>query len=64
MKAGSGSQTGTDRWGDYSAMSVDPATDRAFWYTNEYYNPTAAKDWRTAIGTFSSQRKRSGSPNR
>lgn len=52
MKAGSGSQTGTDRWGDYSAMSVDPATDRAFWYTNEYYNPTAAKDWRTAIGTF------------
>ncbi len=24
------------RWGDYSAMSVDPADDCTFWYTNEY----------------------------
>ena len=25
LKAGGGSQTGSDRWGDYSAMTVDPA---------------------------------------
>ena len=52
MRAGTGSQTGTNRWGDYSAMSVDPATERSFWYTNEYYSPTADRDWKTAIGTF------------
>ncbi|MEI8083973.1 MAG: hypothetical protein WCI74_19215, partial [Actinomycetes bacterium] len=52
MLAGTGSQLASDRWGDYSAMSVDPATDRAFWYTNEYYSPSADTAWRTAIGTF------------
>ncbi len=26
------------RWGDYTAMSVDPADDCTFWYTNEYYS--------------------------
>ena len=52
MRAGGGSQTGSDRWGDYSAMSVDPATDRAFWYTNEYYSPSSLTSWKTAIGSF------------
>src|SRR5437879_244526 len=43
---GAGSQTNTcgggpcDRWGDYSAMSVDPVDDCTFWYVNEY---TAAR---------------------
>jgi hypothetical protein len=52
LQAGGGSQTGSDRWGDYSAMSVDPADDCAFWYTNEYYNPSSATNWKTRIGTF------------
>ncbi len=52
LKAGGGSQTGSNRWGDYSAMSIDPATDCDFWYTNEYYNPTSGTGWKTAIGTF------------
>jgi hypothetical protein len=30
------SQTGIDRWGDYSCMSVDPSDDTHFWYTNEF----------------------------
>ena len=35
---GTGSQIGTgNRWGDYSAMSVDPVDDCTFWYTQEYY---------------------------
>src|SRR5439155_25921086 len=33
---GGGSQTGgLSRWGDYSAMSVDPADDCTFWYAQE-----------------------------
>ena len=47
-----GSQTGSSRWGDYSAMSVDPVDDCTFWYTNEYLPRTAAFDWSTRILRF------------
>ncbi|RLD39964.1 MAG: hypothetical protein DRI89_12970 [Bacteroidetes bacterium] len=33
---GAYSQTGINRWGDYSNISVDPAGGTGFWYTNEY----------------------------
>ena len=50
---GSGSQTSTGhRWGDYSAMTVDPVDDHTFWYTNEYYTSTASVAWKTRIGNF------------
>ena len=50
---GSGSQTDPlGRWGDYSAMSVDPVGEERFWYTNEYYPFTSARGWRTRIGAF------------
>ena len=52
LRPGNGSQTGSNRWGDYSAMSVDPVTDCQFWYTNEYYSPSSATNWKTAIGAF------------
>jgi hypothetical protein len=53
LQAGGGSQTDTaSRWGDYSAMSVDPADDCTFWYTNEYYLSTSLRSWRTRIGSF------------
>ncbi len=63
LATGGGSQTrkiGTplafiSRWGDYSAMSVDPADDCTCWYTNEYYvNQTqgTAGNWQTRIGSF------------
>ena len=49
---GTGSQTGNgNRWGDYTAMTIDPADDLTFWYTNEYYSTTGG-DWRTRIGSF------------
>jgi PKD domain len=51
---GGGSQTGSNRWGDYSAMSVDPVDDCTFWYTNEYYPMTASTAWQTRIGVFES----------
>lgn len=50
---GTGSQTGTgNRWGDYSALTVDPVDDCTFWYTSEYYATTGDFAWRTRIGNF------------
>lgn len=49
--AGALSQTGINRWGDYSMMSVDPSDDATFWYTNEYSN--GGWNWRTKIAAFS-----------
>jgi hypothetical protein len=40
------------RWGDYSAMTVDPTDDCTFWYTNEYYSTTGSFNWTTRIGSF------------
>ncbi len=37
------------RWGDYSAMSVDPADDRTFWFTGEFANNNV---WGTRIAAF------------
>ncbi len=39
------------RWGDYSAMTVDPSDDCTFWYTTEYYAATGGI-WNTRIGSF------------
>ena len=50
--AGSGSQTGSSRWGDYSAMSIDPADDCTFWYTQEYVQTTGSVPWQTRIGAL------------
>ncbi len=47
---GAAAQTSSSRWGDYSAMSVDPADDCTFWYTHEYV--PASGDWQTRIATF------------
>jgi len=50
--AGTGAQSGGfGRWGDYSAMTVDPVDDCTFWYTTEYYE-TTGNDWQTRIGSF------------
>lgn len=49
--AGTGAQTDYDRWGDYSAMSIDPTDNCTFWHTNEYYETTGL-NWQTRIGSF------------
>jgi hypothetical protein len=55
---GTGSQNGTcgdvtpcSRWGDYSAMTLDP-DGCTFWYTNEYY-ATNGLNHLTRVGAFS-----------
>ena len=55
---GGGSQTNTwsgnpSRWGDYSALTVDPSNPATFWYTNEYYSATSSASWKTRIASFS-----------
>jgi hypothetical protein len=40
------------RWGDYSAMSIDPTDDCTFWYTQEYYAVTGSFNWATRIRSF------------
>ncbi|MEO7430445.1 MAG: hypothetical protein ABIR62_00060 [Dokdonella sp.] len=50
---GGGHQSGTgNRWGDYSALSVDPVDDCTFWFTSEYYSTTGTFGWKTRIGNF------------
>jgi hypothetical protein len=48
LVGGSGAQTVLDRWGDYSCMTVDPADDNTFWYTQEYLEGA----WKTRICSF------------
>ena len=54
MTVGGGAQLRPDapRWGDYSAMTVDPVDDCTFWYTQEYYTATSTQSWATRIGSF------------
>jgi hypothetical protein len=47
---GGGSQSFSERWGDYSSMNVDPTDDCTFWYTTMYF-PTSA-NWQTQIASF------------
>lgn len=47
---GYASQTGVNRWGDYSAMRVDPTDGNTFWFTTEYTN--GGWGWRTQIASF------------
>jgi hypothetical protein len=53
VQPGGGSQTGNlHRWGDYSAMTVDPTDDCTFFYTNEYLKTSGSFNWSTRINSF------------
>ncbi len=45
-------QKALDRWGDYSAMTIDPVDDCTFWYTSEYLKTTGTFNWSTRIASF------------
>lgn len=48
-----GSQTSSSqRWGDYSSMSVDPVDQCTFYFTSEYYPTTAGSQWHTRVCSF------------
>ncbi len=55
IATGAGFQTpyfGSNRWGDYSTMSIDPSDDCTFWYTQEYITTTGSFVWKTRIAAF------------
>jgi hypothetical protein len=57
IEANTGLYPFRNRWGDYSALSVDPTDDCTFWYTNEYLAPNSPTDilpvdWHTRIASF------------
>ncbi len=40
--AAKGSETDTDRWGDYTSMVIDPTDDCTFWYVDQYMPTTGS----------------------
>ena len=53
MQAGLGVQLGGgNRWGDYTAMTLDPIDQCTFYYTNEYLKTNGAFNWSTRIASF------------
>ena len=59
MYAGTGTQSigifgpsGATRWGDYTALQIDPVDECTFWYVNEYYPATHDWMWSTRFGKF------------
>lgn len=48
--SGTGVQTGSNRWGDYAAMSIDPVDECTFWFTGEYM--VGGNAWATRINSF------------
>ena len=42
--------SGTDRWGDYSSVSVDPTDDCTMWYTQEYSD--GGSNWQSHVVSF------------
>lgn len=53
LQLGGGSQLpNLGRWGDYSALSIDPVDDCTFYYTNEYLKSSGTFNWSTRIASF------------
>ena len=40
------------RWGDYTAMQVDPSDDCTFWYVDQYQTVNGQFNWDTNISSF------------
>src|SRR5204863_6933461 len=53
VQAGIGvQQAGGNRWGDYSAMTLDPIDQCTFYYTNEYLKTNGQFNWSTRIASY------------
>lgn len=49
---GRGSQMGSERWGDYNSLSVDPVDDCTMWYTGQYMVSSGSLEWATRVYSF------------
>ncbi len=53
IQTGAASITGATRWGDYSAINVDPTDNLTFWTTNEFIGTYGGTwPWSTKIASF------------
>ncbi|MEO5721508.1 MAG: dockerin type I domain-containing protein [Chthoniobacterales bacterium] len=53
MQPSAGVQLGAgNRWGDYSAMTLDPIDQCTFYYTNEYLKTDGSFHWSTRIASY------------
>jgi len=52
IQDGSGYQTSSSRWGDYSTMAVDPVDDCTLWYTQEYIASSGYSIWQTRVAAL------------
>ena len=50
---------GSNRWGDYAEMGVDPADDCTFWFTTQY---NTSSNWSTRIASFKFDACSGGTP--
>jgi len=50
VQTGNNAQVNSERWGDYSQMSVDPADNETFWFTTEYIGSGGLR--KTKIASF------------
>ena len=49
---GTVSQTSSERWGDYSNLSIDPVNDHTFWFTSQYNISSSQKGTKVASFEF------------
>ena len=53
IQTGTVAMTGATRWGDYSAVNVDPTDNQTFWTTQEYVGTYGGSwPWATKIASF------------
>jgi hypothetical protein len=55
IKSGVGDEQNSNRWGDYTSMTVDPVDNCTFWYVNQYYPANeigSSINWSTRIAHF------------
>ena len=52
IQTGTISQTAAERWGDYSALQVDPSDDATFWFTSEYIGSGETRNTKIASFNF------------
>jgi hypothetical protein len=50
IQNGANSQTSTNRWGDYSLLSIDPTDNKTFWFTTQYVGSGGSR--KTKIASF------------
>ncbi|MGQ9836131.1 MAG: carboxypeptidase regulatory-like domain-containing protein [Thermoanaerobaculaceae bacterium] len=51
-RPGTGYQSGGERWGDYSTVSVDPTDQCTFWTAQEFGRASGSFYWSTAVASF------------